>query len=100
MEARAVGARDVSGYRPYRFHGNPGCAADFSSNPMRQGVDIDLNQITYYMGRITLVPSPKKSMHRWRRFLFTFMQRNAINRSTYFSIPPAKVLEIGIQMEF
>jgi KUP system potassium uptake protein len=66
----------------------------------RQGVDIDLGKITYYMGRITLVPSSKKSLHRWRRFLFTFMQRNAVNRSTYFSIPPAKVLEIGIQMEF
>jgi KUP system potassium uptake protein len=67
---------------------------------LKKGVDIDLDKITYYIGRITLVPSSKKSLHRWRRFLFTFMQRNAINWSTYFSIPPAKVLEIGIQMEF
>jgi KUP system potassium uptake protein len=67
---------------------------------LRKGVAIDLDKITYYLGRITLVPSSKKSLHRWRRFLFAFMQRNAINRSTYFGIPPAKVLEIGIQMEF
>jgi KUP system potassium uptake protein len=66
----------------------------------KKGMDIDLNRITYYIGRITLVPSTRKNLHRWRRFLFTFMQRNAINRSTYFGIPPSKVLEIGIQMEF
>jgi KUP system potassium uptake protein len=67
---------------------------------VRKGVDIELDKITYYIGRITLVPSPRKNLHRWRRFLFAFMQRNAVSRSTYLSIPPAKVLEIGTQMEF
>jgi KUP system potassium uptake protein len=66
----------------------------------RKGLDIDLDKITYYIGRITLVPSSRKSLHRWRRFLFAFMQRNSGSRSTYFGIPPNKVLEIGIQMEF
>ena len=67
---------------------------------IRKGVDIDLNKITYYIGRITLVPSPRKNLFRWRRFLFTFMQRNTASRSTSLSIPPAKVLEIGTYMEF
>jgi KUP system potassium uptake protein len=66
----------------------------------RQGADIDLDQVTYYLGRITLVPGLRKTMSRWRRFLFTFMLRNAVSRSTYLSIPPANVLEIGVQMEF
>jgi K+ transporter len=39
-------------------------------------------------------------MNRWQRFLFTFMLRNAVSRATYLGIPPAKVLEIGVQMEF
>ena len=60
---------------------------------------IDLNNITYYLGRITLVPTNKKTMSRFRRFLFTFMHRNAINPSIYLGIPSSKVLEIGIQME-
>ena len=63
------------------------------------GVPIDLNNITYYLGRITLVPTNKKTMSRFRRFLFTFMHRNAINPSIYLGIPSSKVLEIGIQME-
>jgi KUP system potassium uptake protein len=66
----------------------------------RQGADIDLDQVTYYLGRITLVPGLRKTMSRWRRFLFTFMLRNSVSRSTYLSIPPANVLEIGVQMEF
>jgi KUP system potassium uptake protein len=67
---------------------------------IRKGMDVELDNITYYIGRITLVPSSKKSLYRWQRFLFSFMQRNAISRSTYLSIPPVKVLEIGTQMEF
>jgi KUP system potassium uptake protein len=66
----------------------------------RQGADLDLDQVTYYLGRITLVPGMRRTMSRWRRFLFTFMLRNAVSRSTYLSIPPANVLEIGVQMEF
>jgi KUP system potassium uptake protein len=67
---------------------------------LRKGADIDLDRVTYYIGRITLVPSTRKNLHRWRRFLFGFMQRNAVSRSTYLGIPPSKVMEIGIQMEF
>ena len=66
----------------------------------RQGVHIDLDNMTYYLGRISLVPARKKAMNRWQRFLFTFMLRNAVSRATYLGIPPAKVLEIGVQMEF
>jgi KUP system potassium uptake protein len=66
----------------------------------RQGMNIDLDNVTYYLGRINLVPARKKNMTRWQRFLFTFMLRNAVSRSTSLNIPPAKVLEIGVQMEF
>lgn len=64
------------------------------------GLNIDLDNLTYYLGRITLVPARKKTMPRWRRFLFIFMLRNAVSGATYLNIPPGKVLEIGVQMEF
>jgi KUP system potassium uptake protein len=66
----------------------------------RQGVHIDLDNVTYYLGRISLVPARIKAMNRWQRFLFIYMLRNAVSRATYLGIPPAKVLEIGVQMEF
>lgn len=65
-----------------------------------QGLNIDLENTKYYLGRISLVPASQRAMARWRRFLFTFMLRNAVSRSTYLNIPPDRVLEIGVQMEF
>ena len=70
------------------------------SQARRQGLDIDMDNITYYLGRISLVPARQRSLHRWRRVLFTFMLRNAVSGSTYLSIPPTQVMEIGVQMEF
>jgi KUP system potassium uptake protein len=65
-----------------------------------QGADIDLENTKYYLGRISLVAGHGKSLARWRRFLFAFMQRNAVSKATYLNIPSGSVLEIGVQMEF
>ncbi len=63
-----------------------------------RGLDINLNEVTYYVGRISLVRDRRRTMPRWRRFLFTFMFRNSLSGSSYLNIPPSKVMEIGIQM--
>ena len=65
-----------------------------------KGLDINLNEVTYYVGRISLVRGSKRTMPRWRRFLFTFMFRNSLSGSAYLNIPPSKVMEIGIQMQY
>jgi KUP system potassium uptake protein len=93
------------GHGVYRVTGHIGFmetpdVPEILAKARRQGVNIDLDNVTYYLGRINLVPARKKNMTRWQRFLFTFMLRNAVSRSTYLNIPPAKVLEIGVQMEF
>ncbi len=65
-----------------------------------KGLNIDLENTKYYLGRISLVPAGERTLARWRRFLFTFMLRNSVSGATYLNIPPASVLEIGVQMEF
>jgi len=65
-----------------------------------KGLNIDLDEVTYFMGRISLVRDRKRTMPRWRRFLFTFMLRNSLSGSSYLNIPPAKVMEIGVQMRY
>ena len=65
-----------------------------------KGLDINLSEVTYYLGRISLVRDRKRTMPRWRRFLFTFMFRNALGGSSYLNIPPSKVMEIGVQMPY
>jgi len=65
-----------------------------------KGLDINLDEVTYYLGRISLVRDHKKTMPRWRRFLFMFMLRNSLSGSSYLNIPPSKVMEIGVQMQY
>jgi KUP system potassium uptake protein len=65
-----------------------------------KGLNINLDEVTYFMGRISLVRDRKRSMPRWRRFLFTFMLRNSLSGSSYLNIPPGKVMEIGVQMRY
>lgn len=60
---------------------------------------IDEEEITYYLGRETLIASPRPGMHIWREKLFAVMSRNAERATTYFKIPPEQVVEIGIQVE-
>ncbi|MFN8577210.1 MAG: KUP/HAK/KT family potassium transporter [Candidatus Sericytochromatia bacterium] len=55
---------------------------------------------TYYLGRETLVISPRRAtMMNWRKTIFTFMSRNAQPATSYFSIPPSRVVELGMQIE-
>jgi KUP system potassium uptake protein len=70
------------------------------SNVKAKGLNINLDEVTYFVGRISLVRDPKRSMPRWRRFLFMFMLRNSLSGSSYLHIPPSKVMEIGVQMAY
>jgi KUP system potassium uptake protein len=64
-------------------------------------LDIDPEQVSYFLGRISLVPArEKRVLDPVRRFLFAFMQRNAVSPVVYYNIPPDKVLELGVQMDF
>ncbi len=65
-----------------------------------KGLNINLDEVTYYVGRISLVTDQKSTIPRWRRFLFMFMLRNSLSGSAYLNIPPSKVMEIGVQMPY
>jgi KUP system potassium uptake protein len=59
-----------------------------------QGTDI-----SYFLGRETLLVSRRPGMARWRERLFTWMSRNAQTATAYFHIPPDRVFEVGVQVE-
>lgn len=55
---------------------------------------------TYFLGRETIISSEKHSgMTRWRERLFAFLSRNARSATSYFKIPPGRVVELGEQVE-
>lgn len=68
------------------------------------GLEIDLDDTTYYIGRQNLLPPPPgggfnwRRLLRWRDRLFAFMKRNAVDESVFYHIPAGSVVEIGLQV--
>jgi KUP system potassium uptake protein len=54
---------------------------------------------TYYLGRQTLLTSGKIRIARWRKLLFSFLARNARPPTSFFNLPPNRVVELGLQIE-
>jgi KUP system potassium uptake protein len=55
-------------------------------------------KMSFYLGRETLLTTGTSRMMRWRKSLFSFMSRNAANPTTFFGIPPNRVVELGSQV--
>ncbi len=52
---------------------------------------IDLTDITYYIGRETIIPSQDVAgMAMWRETVFAFLQRNAERSAAFFGVPPGR----------
>jgi KUP system potassium uptake protein len=64
-----------------------------------KGINLPIEQITFFLGRETLIPTKRPGMAIWREYLFAFMSRNAERATSYFNIPVDQVVEIGIQVE-
>jgi KUP system potassium uptake protein len=56
-------------------------------------------ETTYFLGRETLIRSARKEMSGWRAALFIVMARNARTASSFFGLPPNRVVELGAQIE-
>jgi len=61
---------------------------------------IDLTDITYYIGRETIIPREDvPGMWLWRETLFAFLQRNAERSAAFFGVPTRQVVEFGTEIE-
>jgi KUP system potassium uptake protein len=54
---------------------------------------------TYYLGRQTLLVSGRSKMARWRKIVFSFLSRNSRPPTSFFNLPPNRVVELGLQIE-
>lgn len=64
-----------------------------------KGYDFPIEQITFFLGRETILPSARPGMAIWRESIFAFMSRNAERATAFFKIPPNQVIEVGLQIE-
>lgn len=63
------------------------------------GLDLTGGEISYFMGRETLLPTDNPGMARWREHVFVWMSRNAQPATQFFRLPPDRVIEVGVQVE-
>ncbi|HEX5726952.1 MAG TPA: potassium transporter Kup [Longimicrobiaceae bacterium] len=64
-----------------------------------EGLDLSPMRTTYFLGRETLIPSKREGMATWREHLFAVMSRNARTATSFFALPPNRVVELGAQVE-
>jgi KUP system potassium uptake protein len=59
----------------------------------------DPTDATYVLGRETIIPRRVTGLGRWRQHLFAGMHRNAASAAQFFSLPPDRVMELGVHVE-
>ena len=64
-----------------------------------QGLPLDSDDLTYFLGRETIIVTRRKGMAVWREHLFVLMARNAVRATAFFRLPPERVVELGVQVE-
>jgi KUP system potassium uptake protein len=63
------------------------------------GLEFDASDVTYFLGRETIVVTKRPGMAMWREKLFVLMARNAGRATAYFQLPLERVVEIGVHVE-
>jgi KUP system potassium uptake protein len=63
------------------------------------GLPIDVEDVTYFLGRETIIVTRRRGMAIWREKLFVLMARNAVRATAFFRLPPERVVELGVQVE-
>ncbi len=73
----------------------PAALATVSDRRLR----FDTMRTTYFIGRETILATRKLGLPSWRGSLFAWMTRNAGDVTSYFSLPPNAVVELGARVE-
>ncbi|HVV28120.1 MAG TPA: potassium transporter Kup [Rhizomicrobium sp.] len=63
-----------------------------------QGLAIEPDATTYFLGRETLVPGINPSLKRWRVAVYMWLASNALSPARFYRLPPGRVVELGTQV--
>jgi KUP system potassium uptake protein len=82
----------------YGFMEDPN-VPDALARAAEKGLEVDADDVTYFLGRETLIVTDAPGMTTWRERLFVLMARNAVRATSFFRLPPERVVELGVQVE-
>ncbi|GIW22205.1 MAG: putative potassium transport system protein kup 1 [Candidatus Sericytochromatia bacterium] len=98
LEIRDIGCGFYQLIALYGFMETPN-VIDILKSANELGFNIDIEETTFYLGRESIIDTGKIKLSKIKKELFIFMSRNAQSATAYFSIPPSRVVEIGMQIE-
>jgi KUP system potassium uptake protein len=61
--------------------------------------DVDLDHASYFLSKMTIVPTRHSPMRGWRAKLFLALARNAANPVEYFGLPDERTVVMGSHIE-
>jgi KUP system potassium uptake protein len=64
-----------------------------------EGLSLKKMETTYFLGREVLIATKAPGMAIWREKLFAWMSQNARSATSFFQLPPNRVVELGTQVE-
>jgi KUP system potassium uptake protein len=64
----------------------------------RHGLDFDIMNTSFFLGRRTIRASSNSGMPLWQDGVFIFLSRTATNATDFFHIPTGRVVELGSQV--
>jgi KUP system potassium uptake protein len=65
----------------------------------RFGLELDPQQISFFLGRERIVAHARSQMSAWRRWLFILLSHNETSASDYFRLPAGRIIELGARVE-
>ncbi|HWO10705.1 MAG TPA: potassium transporter Kup [Polyangiaceae bacterium] len=65
---------------------------------LHSGLIYSIRDVTFFLGQQHLLLGEQSRLRSWRMILFTFLSRIAQPARGFFNIPPARVMEVGIQV--
>ena len=63
-----------------------------------QGLALEPDTTTFFLGRETLVAGEQPELPRWRVALYMWLASNALSPARYYQLPPGRVVELGTQV--
>ena len=80
----------------YGFKDDPNIPKALELSKLK-GVDYEPMKTSYFLGRDTLIPKLDSGLSYWREMLYIWMFKNSSSATSYFKIPPNRVIELGTQ---
>jgi KUP system potassium uptake protein len=99
VQSRELGHGMFQVVAHYGFMQTPHISDMLRTGKRQLGIELELEETSFFLGRETLIATGRSGMSRWRAGLFAFLSRNAHSATEFFGLPPGRVVELGMQIE-